>query len=46
LAGADALRLKIWDVATGTVIYDNKFGDGDDSDAATTLGGGSIVIHN
>ena len=45
-ATPDALRLKIWDVATGTVIYDNKFGDGDDSDSATALGGGSIVIHN
>jgi PKD repeat protein len=41
----DALRIKIWDLATGTVVYDNKIGDADDSDASTTLGGGSIVIH-
>ena len=27
------------------VVYDNKMGDADDSDAATALGGGSIVIH-
>jgi hypothetical protein len=39
----DSFRIKIWD-ANGTV-YDNQMGALDDSDAATTLGGGSIVIH-
>jgi len=36
---------KIWDVASGGVVYDNQMGTAEDSDAATTLGGGSIVIH-
>ena len=43
--GADQFRIKIWDKGTGGVVYDNKRGDAEDSDAATTLGGGSIVIH-
>ena len=42
-AVADQFRIKIWD-ADG-VVYDNKAGAVDDSDAATALGGGSIVIH-
>lgn len=42
---ADAFRIKIWDVVTGAIVYDNKIGEGDESDAATSLGGGSIVIH-
>jgi PKD repeat protein len=43
--GTDAFRIKIWDLATGAVVYDNKMSEGEDSDAATALGGGSIVIH-
>jgi PKD repeat protein len=41
----DRFRLKIWDVASGAIVYDNKMGEADESDAATSLGGGSIVIH-
>ncbi len=41
----DAFRIKLWDLATGAIVYDNKIGEGDDSAAATSLGGGSIVIH-
>jgi PKD repeat protein len=44
--GSDAFRIKIWDLATGDVVYDNKMGSAEDSDAATTLSGGSIVIHS
>lgn len=44
-SASDALRLKIWDVATGAVVYDNKFGEADESDASTIIEGGSIVIH-
>jgi hypothetical protein len=44
--GSDAFRIKIWDAVTGEVVYDNKIGSADDSDAATKLGGGSIVIHS
>jgi PKD repeat protein len=41
----DRFRIKIWDKATGEVIYDNQMGDAEDADAATEIGGGSIVIH-
>lgn len=40
----DAFRIKITDPG-GVVVYDNQMGSADDSDNATTLGGGSIVIH-
>ncbi|MEW6217899.1 MAG: PKD domain-containing protein, partial [Thermodesulfobacteriota bacterium] len=43
--GVDTFRMKIWDKATGTVIYDNQPGEADDAEATTALGGGSIVIH-
>ena len=43
--GADRFRLKIWDKTTDAVIYDNQRGAAEDGDAATVLGGGSIVIH-
>ena len=42
----DGFRIKIWDKDNGeTVVYDNKMGESDDSDATTTIDGGSIVIH-
>lgn len=45
--GVDKFRIKIWDKASGVVIYDNKRGDSDDLDNVSpqALGGGSIVIH-
>ncbi len=42
----DKLRIKIWDKTSGEVIYDNKPGAADTADPTTTLGGGSIVVHN
>jgi PKD repeat protein len=42
---ADQFRIKIWDLGSGAVVYDNKLGSSDDSDDATALGGGSIQIH-
>jgi hypothetical protein len=42
---ADQFRIKIWDIATGAVVYDNKWGSPEDSDDATTLGAGSIQVH-
>ncbi len=45
----DTFRIKIWDKTGGVdggVVYDNKFGTADDSNAGTALGGGSIVVHN
>jgi hypothetical protein len=41
----DMFRIKIWDVGSGEVVYDNNLGGGDDAEPATALGGGSIVIH-
>ena len=43
--GKDRVRIKIWNRNTGQVVYDNQFGDSDDSNASTVIGGGSIVIH-
>ena len=41
----DQFRIKIWDIATGYVIYDNQMTEPDTSTLATELGGGSIIIH-
>jgi len=41
----DRFRIKIWNKATGDVIYDNMLGVADDGNPITVLGGGSIVIH-
>ncbi len=43
--GVDKLRIKIWDKATGDVIYDNQMSAEDTADPTTALGGGNIVIH-
>ena len=43
--GTDAFRMKIWDSATGDIVYDNQLGASDDAASATDLGAGSIVIH-
>jgi hypothetical protein len=39
------LRIKIWDTATGAVVYDNQLGTADDASPETTLGAGNIQIH-
>lgn len=43
--GVDKFRIKVWDAVSGTVVYDNRMGDAEDSGDATALGGGSIVVH-
>jgi PKD repeat protein len=43
--GIDKFRIKIWDKATGTAVYDNQMEADDDADPTTVIGGGSIVIH-
>ncbi len=43
--GQGELRMKIWNIATGQVIYDNQLSAGDFEDPTTVIGGGSIVIH-
>ncbi len=45
LGSPDRFRIKITSLDGGTVIYDNKMGEAEDGEAATALGGGSIVIH-
>ncbi len=44
----DKFRIKIWyeEAGVDVIVYDNKQGESDTSDAATVLGGGSIVIHD
>jgi uncharacterized repeat protein (TIGR01451 family) len=41
----DRIRIKIWDRATGNVVYDNQLGADENAQPSTVLGGGSIVIH-
>ncbi|MFC2064275.1 PKD domain-containing protein [Chloroflexota bacterium] len=41
----DSFRIKIWDLSSGEMVYDNQMGALDDAEPATELGGGSIVIH-
>jgi len=45
-SGIDRFRIKIWDKENNNaILYDNKSGASDNSDSATNLEGGSIVIH-
>jgi len=41
----DKFRIKIWETATSTIIYDNQMGAVDGADPTMVIGGGSIVIH-
>ena len=41
---ADRLRIKIWDVATGVVFYDNQMGDPDSAEPVQPVGGGSVAV--
>jgi hypothetical protein len=43
--GADKFRIKIWEISTGALVYDNQMGAGDNEEPDTVLTGGSIVIH-
>ncbi|EOZ95155.1 internalin, putative [Indibacter alkaliphilus LW1] len=43
---ADRFRIKIWEMGSGNIVYDNQMGESDDSDATTEIQGGSIVIHD
>ena len=38
-------RIRIWDSATGEIVYDNGMGTDLFAPPTTPLGGGSIVIH-
>lgn len=41
----DKFRIKIWDKASGEIVYDNQIGASEDAEPTTVIGGGSIVIH-
>ena len=41
----DKFRIKVWD-SSGSAVYDNQMGNADDAEATTSIGGGSIVIHD
>jgi len=43
--GQDKFRMKIWEVSTEELIYDNQLDAPEDAEPTTILGGGSIVIH-
>jgi hypothetical protein len=43
--GVDKFRIKIWDTASSTMLYDNMMGSDDNASPSTALGGGSITIH-
>lgn len=43
--GKDKFRIKIWDKASNAVVYDNQLGQAEDSDAATAISNGQIMIH-
>jgi len=44
LKGADKLRIKIWEIASGITVYDNQPGAPDDATPTTVIGGGAVVI--
>jgi PKD repeat protein len=41
----DTFRIKIWEDATGELIYDNMLGAEDGADPATSVTSGQIIIH-
>ncbi|WP_415830526.1 MBG domain-containing protein [Gillisia limnaea] len=43
--GVDKFRIKIWKHNSSEVLYDNQWISDENSNDATVLGGGSIVIH-
>lgn len=43
--GVDKFRIKIWNKATGVMVYDNQLGDADDAAATLAIAGGNIVVH-
>jgi len=44
---SDSFRIKVWNTATGVVVFDNRMGGSDDLSASPTepISSGSIVIH-
>jgi PKD repeat protein len=44
-APSNAIRIRIWNRVTGSVVYDNQPGAALETDIATPLSGGSIQLH-
>lgn len=42
----DMFRIKIWDLISEEIVYDNQMGASDTSDPTTAISGGSIVVHS
>ena len=42
----DKFRLKIWDKATGVILYDNQMGAPDEADATQAIAGGNVTLHD
>jgi PKD repeat protein len=42
--GTDKFRIKIWDIASSVIVYDNQMGATDSATPSTVIGGGSITI--
>lgn len=43
--GMDRFRIKVWQRASGEVVFDTQPGAADTEDPTTVVEGGSIVIH-
>jgi parallel beta-helix repeat protein len=41
----DKFRIKIWEKASGAIVYDNEIGVLEDATPSTSIGGGSIIVH-
>jgi hypothetical protein len=44
-SSGDTFRIKIWDYASGNLVYDNQLGAVDDANPTMGIEGGSIVVH-
>jgi len=43
--GVDKFRIKIWDIETSEIVYDNMLGASDTATVTTAISAGSIIIH-
>ncbi len=44
--GQDKFRIKIWDKATGNIIYDNQLGSADNENPTTAIDGGTTQTYS
>lgn len=43
--GVDRFRIKIWDITTGSIVYDNQHGSADNGPVNTVITAGNITVH-